>query len=265
MDTVENITDRYSERVRSLINNQPLTFTPGNSFTPTDTENPPVCHDCGGMGFFRADVPVNHPQFGKLILCDNPVHTSERLDRLAHASNLHAGDLARRLGDIILKPGNAKMLEAARMMIANPHGWLWIHGGPGNAKSEVLISIVNEVNEAGKGLAMYCTFTNLVNWIREAFTDEANESYNQRFQRLLGIKLLAVDEMDKAKDTEWLNEFRFNFLDERYRQAILGESAMVFASNTPPNLLPMALYDRVRDGRFAIVENTTPSARPNMR
>lgn len=217
------------------------------------------------MGFFRADVPLGDPKFGKLIACNNPIHTAQRLDRLAQASNLHAGDLARRLDDISPSPGNGLMLSAARAMIADPRGWLWIHGGPGNAKSEVLISIVNEVNEAGAGLAMYCTFTNLVNWIREAFGDKADETYNQRFERLMRIKLLAVDEMDKAKDTEWLKEFRFNFLDERYRQAILGESAMVFASNTAPNLLPMALYDRVRDGRFKIVENTAPSARPNMK
>jgi len=229
------------------------------------------------MGFFRPDVPPGDPKFGKLIPCDNPFHTASRLDRLAQVSNLHAGDLARRIDDIDethytkkvngvdVLVSNRAMLEAGRAMIADPRGWLWVHGGPGNAKSEVLIAIVNAVNEGGAGLAMYCKFVDLVNWVREAYSDKASESYNQRFQRLANIKLLAVDEMDKAKDTEWLNEFRFNFLDERYRQGILGQSAMVFASNTPPNLLPIALYDRVRDGRFRIVENTAPSARPNMK
>lgn len=276
MDSIDSTIDRYSERVRRLRANQPMTPAQKSLSTQEADESPP-CPDCRGSGFFRLDVPPGHAQFGKPIACGNPIHTAQRLDRLAQVSNLHAGDLARRLEDIDLTHytkkvngvdflvSNRAMLESARAMIDNPTGWLWIHGGPGNAKSEVLIAIVNEVNESGAGLAMYCKFVDLVNWIREAYSDKADETYNQRFQKLTKVKLLAVDEMDKAKDTEWLQEFRFNFLDERYRQAILGESAMVFASNTPPNLLPMALYDRARDGRFRIVENTAPSARPNMK
>lgn len=220
------------------------------------------------MGFFRLDVPPGDRRFGKPVPCDNPFHTAERLDRAAQLSNLHPGDLARRLKDIDPYPGNAAMLEAAIKMVDNPagpKGWLYIWGGPGNAKSEVLIAIVNEVNEAGRGPAMYVTFAHLVNWVREAFRDGADESYIQRFERLKAIKLLAVDEMDKARDTEFSQEFRFHFLDERYRQGILGSTAMVFASNTDPALLPLPLYDRVRDGRFMIVENTAPSARPHMK
>jgi DNA replication protein DnaC len=219
------------------------------------------------MGYFRADVPPGQPGFGKPIPCDNPFHTAERINRMAQASNLHAGDLARRLDDIAEddRGRNSDMLQAARQMAKHTYGWLYIWGGPGNAKSEILIALVNEINESGKGPAMYCTFSHLVNWVREAFRDNADSSYIQRFDRLKALKLLAVDEMDKARDTEFSTEFRFQFLDERYRQAILGETAMVFASNTDPKLLPEPLWDRVRDGRFRIVHNTAPSARPNMR
>ena len=31
---------------------------------------PGVCSQCGGMGFYRLNVPVGHPQFGKLQPCD---------------------------------------------------------------------------------------------------------------------------------------------------------------------------------------------------
>lgn len=257
--------------------NQPSTPTPAEKFLPAELE----CPDCHGLGFFRADLPVGHPKFGKPIACDNPFHTASRLGRIAQASNLHAGDLARRLADItpIVKrrmvekdgenieviTGNKAMLDAAAAMVAKPYGWLYIWGGPGNAKSEVLISVVNEINESGRGPAMYCTYSHLVNWVRDAFKDGAEDGYIQRFERLKGIKLLAVDEMDKARDTDFSNEFRFQFLDEKYRQAILGESQMIFASNTNPNTLPGPLWDRIRDGRFVIVENTAPSARPNMK
>lgn len=156
------------------------------------------------------------------------------------------------------------MLAAAKKMISNPYGWLWLHGGPGNAKSVVLMALVNELNAAGRGPAMYVTFTGLVNWIREAFGKNPDETYVQKMEKILHTRVLAIDEMDKAKTTEWLEEFRFHFLDERYRQGVNGDTVTIFASNSNPDELPMALYDRVRDGRFMIVENTAPSARPKM-
>lgn len=243
-----------------------MTPTPENTFTLTGVAHRPGnCPECGGPGFFRADVPPGHPQFGKPIRCNNPWHAPERLARLAALSNLAEGDLSVRLSDIQANEHNREILQAARDMITRPEGWLFLWGGPGNAKTEILIAVVNEVNSANKGPAMYCTFSNLVNWITDAFRDDAGDSYIQRFQRVLDIKLLAIDEMDKARSTEFADEFRFHFLDERYRQAIRGETAIVFSGNTNPNTLPLPLYDRVRDGRFRIVHNTAPSARPLMR
>lgn len=245
---------------------KPLIPIPAKLSTQTEQESQQVsCPDCNGLGFFRLDVPITDRRFGKPIPCENPVHTADRVNRLTALSNLGAGDLARRLTDIKGNDGNRKMLKEAWDMINSPSGWLYIWGGPGNAKTEVLISIVNEINEARRGPAMYVTFAHLVNWVREAFKDNADEGYIQRFNRLLNIRLLAVDEMDKARGTEFSDEFRFHFLDERYRQAIRGETMMVFASNSNPNTLPVALWDRVRDGRFRIVLNTAPSARPHMK
>ena len=235
--------------------------------TPTGGESL-ICPDCNGLGFFRLDLPTTDKRFGKLVPCDNPFHATERLSRLAMASNLHEGDVGRRIKDLNPNPGSAAMLTAARELVDNPagpSGWLYIWGGPGNAKSEVLIAIVNEINEAGRGPAMYATYAHLVNWIREAFNDGADGSYIDRFEKLKALKLLAVDEMDKARDTEFGQEFRFHFLDERYRQAILGTTAMVFAGNSNPDQLPLPIWDRVRDGRFKVIHNQASSARPNMR
>jgi hypothetical protein len=273
MAHIKALTDKLSKHLNKPANlpeeSEPLTSTLTNMSTPTAIESqPPQCPDCHGMGFFRLDVPPGDRRFGKPVPCDNPLHTAERLDRAAQLSNLHPGDLARRLADIDPNTGNSAMLIAACKMVDNPAGpagWLYIWGGPGNAKSEVLIAMVNEVNEAGRGPAMYVTYSHLVNWVREAHRPDATESYIKRLERLKALRLIAVDETDKARDTEFSQEFRFEFLDERYRQGILGTSAMVFASNTDPALLPLPLYDRVRDGRFTIVENTAPSARPHMR
>lgn len=181
--------------------------------------------------------------------------------------------MARRLSDIKPIQGNQEMLKAANDFINTPAGWLYFWGGPGNAKSEALIAIVNELNASGRGPAVYTTFTRLIDWMRDSFRErkaqekdaDTDLGYIQRFNRILKIKCLAIDEMDKARSTEFADEFRFHFLDERYRQAVHGQTCTIFASNSNPNTLPEPLYDRVRDGRFVIVENKAGSARPNMR
>ena len=240
------------------------------------------CPDCGGMGFVGYDVDPAHPMFGRVKPCENSAfHGAERLQRAAALSGLMAGDLERRLADIKPMPGNKPMLEAARKMISNPYGWLYIHGGPGNAKSEILIAIVNELNASGQGPALYIKFSRLIEWMRDAFTEKANRDrqlaqgrgfydlenlgYLDRFERIKSIRCLALDEIDKARMTEFAEEFRFDFFDERYRLGVYGQAVTLFASQTPPEVMPEPLVSRFRDGRFRVVENGAADARPGMR
>lgn len=239
-----------------------------------------MCPDCNGKGFFRLDVPVDDPRFGKLIKCENPIHAPERIARLAKVSDLHEVDENRRLKDINIVEGNKEMIEAARQIISDPRGWLYLWGGPGNAKSEILIAIVNELNAAGRGPAMYLKFSRLVNWMRDSYSERDYRTkklregigpddwqiigYIDRFDRIKEIKILAIDELDKIRSTEFSLEFQFDFLDERYRQAINGETVTIFAGQSPPSELRDPLASRIMDGRFRIVENTAGDARPDM-
>lgn len=243
------------------------------------------------MGFWQHDAPVGSKFFGKLVPCEHPSHSEARLTRIASVSGLDKADLSRRLNDISqvhfnspmeVKDGqpvdnwisNRAMLQAARQIIDNPQGMLFIWGGPGNAKSEVLIAIINELTANGYGSAMYTKLSKIVNYMRDAFSErkyrdsrgaEAQDlGYIARFDKLKAVKVLAIDEMDKIKNlTDFIEDFRFDFLDERYRQAGRGETVTIFASNSDPADLPMPIYDRIRE--FQIVQNTAPSARPHMK
>ena len=226
-----------------------------------------MCPECNDAGYFRRDVDPGHPEFGKLIRCDNAVHQVDRLRRMADISNLGPEAVKRRLDDIQISEENREMLTAARTLIDNPRGWLYIYGGPGNAKSETLIAIINELNQRQRGPAIYTTFTQILDWLRAAYnTNVYNEDYLARFTRLKNMPVIAIDEMDKARSTPWAEEFRFSFLDERYMAAADGRNYVtIFAGNTHPKDMECdVLYDRFRDGRFVIVENRAGSARPNM-
>ncbi len=76
---------------------------------------------------------------------------------------------------------------------------------------------------------------------------------------------MAIEEFGKSRVTEFTQEFRFDFLDERYEQALRGETVTLFAANSSPAELPQALRSRIEDGRFQVVENGAGDARPDAR
>lgn len=223
-------------------------------------------------------MPLDHPDFGKPIPCDGPAHITERLNRLSGLSDLTDYERSKTLAQISRNDDNQVMLEAAQKMLDAPYGWLYIHGGPGNAKGDTLISLVNGFAARGK-TALYIKFSRLLNVMRNAKTGAAkatqmepgsidefkNLGYVDLFERVKGIYCLAIDEVDKASMTAFAEEFRFDFFDERYRQALAGETITVFASQTGPDAMPTPLTSRYHDGAFAIVENTQPDARPAMK
>lgn len=249
-------------------------------YTPTEEESPTewnkntlehgvnaaeVCPECktpASVGLFRRDVPVGHPDFGLLLKCNHPFHQEARKDRLMQLSQLGEEETKRKLSDILVNNGNRQMVNAAKKAVVQGYGWLYVWGGPGNAKSVVLQAVINEMNDSRRGPAIYTTFGELLDYVKQGYGDD-KEDFISRLERLKDAPVLAIDEMDKVKETDWLHEFRFKFLDARYRSAINKESLTLFAGNpNPQTIFDAALYDRFRDGRFKIVQNTAPSARP---
>lgn len=217
------------------------------------------CPLCGGKGFFRHEVEPDDPHFGRPVPCVGERHAEANLDRrLSKLWDYDEHDQAIRLADVSLNPKNGAMLVAADDFLARPRGWLYIYGPPGNAKTIILKALVNELNLTGKGPARYIKFSKVLNYIR----DWKNGAYTERFENLKQIRVLAIDEFDKSRMTEFAAEFRFDFLDDRYEQAVKGQTGLIFASQEPPDSLPAPLASRVNDGRFVVVHNLAGDARP---
>lgn len=236
------------------------------------------CPKCNGMGFFRTDAPVGSRDFGKIVPCDHPSHNQERLLRLAGLSKLLPSEARKRLRDIRKNDLNHEILNAAREMIDEPRGrWLYMYGPAGNAKSDVLLAVCNEVNIAGKGPAQFVELARLLDWITEANAEKEyrtrsmkggigpenwnNEGYIDRFERVVNIPVLAIDEFDKVRLTDFREEFLFEFLNTRWRQAVDGVTATLFAGQTAPMVWPDPIRSRIEDGRFKVVHNLAGDGR----
>lgn len=155
------------------------------------------------------------------------------------------------------RPGTVGMMQAAKTFIGDPRGFLTIHGSFGTGKSTALKSIVAECVKFGIE-AHYTTLSEIMAYAREAFRDPNDTDYG-RITRLARIQVLAIDEVDKARLTEYAREIQTHFFDVRYRNAgILGT---VLAWNGSFEALDMP-WVRSRLTEYPIISNNDADARP---
>ena len=115
--------------------------------------NPP-CPICGGAGFLRRDVPVDHPDFGRAIPCDCKRRETQQAEvdslrsssGLAHLSQMTFASF--RPDGIGLNPDKRKNLhqafDCAREFAAEGKGWLLLKGGYGCGKTHLAAAIAND-------------------------------------------------------------------------------------------------------------------------
>jgi len=226
------------------------------------------CPECRGLGFLRAGVPVGHPDFGKFIPCHCKAneYQARKIARLSKISGLLPEEMAITINDAALRGSDTdKMVTVARQFVAEPGGFLTLWGGYGNGKTLVLMAIVNELREKRGLVGAYVRFVDLINYVR-AGMDTKIGGDRERYDYLKTVDVLAIDEVDKARMTDYAYEFRTAFLDDRYRLATTRRAHTILAMNTNPadSDFPRDIYDRLRDGRFTIFHNADSSMRPVM-
>lgn len=245
----------------------------------TDLPGDPNCPYCHGVGYLRRDLPITDPEFGKVIPCDCWKAQREEREQarvaaeLAQVDTMSEAEHTIMLADIKAdgRAHTKKMLTAARSFVAHPFSFLTVWGGPGNAKTTLLQAVINEL-VAKKHRAVYITAFDLMGYIRQAFTQEVDRGFRQvkngsayeRILQLETIEILAIDELDKIKLTDWTREQLTDLVDKRYRAALDEKSGTLIAMNNDPSKLDEHLYSRLRDGRFTIVCNNDPDVRPYM-
>jgi hypothetical protein len=212
------------------------------------------CPVCGGLGYAR-----NHA--GKLEPCPNvDPFAMYPLSRFG----LEEDGRALTWEKIISVDEAGRAVQAVQAAIERGAGWVYLWGPPGLAKTVILkIAVVTALRD--KRMAAYIRMAEILDDMRAAF--DAKDPGAETVRRLdwwAGLPLLAIDEFDRVRGTEYASERRFLLMDKRYEQALRGKSITLLASNADPASLESYLYDRIQDGRFAVVHLTGDSLRPAM-
>jgi len=185
----------------------------------------PDCPMCGGLGYLRRELPIDDPDFGKMIICScrqgevaQKVH--ERLfsiSNLEHLRHLTFENFQMR-GRIGLSPWQADSLERAHnqshQFAETLNGWLLLQGGYGCGKTHLAAAIANFTVVVGVP-TLFITVPDLLDALRFAY-DDPDSTFEQRFEEIRSAPLLIMDDFGTQNATPWAQEKLFQIVNFRY-------------------------------------------------
>ena len=198
-------------------------MTPASSATQAEQTAP--CPICGGTQWVSRDVPVGHPDFGKLFPCSCQQTDQRRALEAARRASRDLIYLAYMTFETFRSEGHAQTpdqrtslqnaYDGARRFADDPRGWLLVLGGYGVGKTHLAAAIADA--RLSRGLpVIFMTTPDLLDYLRAAFNPHVEETYTERFEQLLDAPLLILDDLGTQNATSWAEEKLFQLLNHRY-------------------------------------------------
>jgi DNA replication protein DnaC len=217
-----------------------------------DTPGDPNCPLCGGIGYLRADLPINHPDFGKLQICScRSKEISQQVhERLFSLSNLDAlkhltFENFKACGRVGLWPAEADSLELAynqaRQFSSKLDGWLLLQGGFGCGKTHLAAAIANFAVSMGVP-TLFITVPDLLDLLRMSYQNKET-TYEERFEQIRTAPLLILDDFGTQNATQWAQEKLFQIINYRY----INRKPTVVTTNMPLNEIEERIRSRLQD------------------
>ncbi len=205
---------------------------------------------CGGLGYVRYDLPVDHAQFGQLFRCPNSPADSQRVKRLRTLGNLDAfadKTFANFNADLpMLTPMQAQSLRialsATQTYAAKPEGWLLLEGTYGCGKTHLAAAVGNE-RLRSEDAALFITTPDLLDHLRSTYGADSETGYDEMFDRLRNAPLLILDDLGVENPSAWAQEKLFQLLNHRYSHML----PTVITTNADLDMLDPRIRSRLLD------------------
>jgi DNA replication protein DnaC len=191
----------------------------------TDLAGDPNCPICHGLGYLRRDLPLGHPDFGKLQICTcrqgqvaQQIH--QRLFAISNLENLRhmTFENFQPRGRVGLGPWQADSLEQAynqaHQFAQTATGWLLLQGGYGCGKTHLAAAVANFTVSLGVP-TLFITVPDLLDSLRFAY-DNPESTFEQRFEEIRAAPLLIMDDFGTQNATAWAQEKLFQIINYRY-------------------------------------------------
>jgi DNA replication protein DnaC len=217
METIEKNMSKASTRILSNTKQVDTASSPRSEAG--------VCSICGGIGYLRSDVPIGHPDFGRVLpcVCMQGRIQSEASDRLYRFSNL--AQLRHMTFETFLIRGRVDISPRAQQSLKEAYvhahsfvetrqRWLLLEGGFGCGKTHLAAAIANFAVDHGIP-ALFLTAPDILDWLRASF-ETSDENYTERFEMIRRVPLLVMDDFGTHNATSWAKEKMFQLLDYRY-------------------------------------------------
>ena len=204
------------------------------------------------MGYIRQDLPLGHPDFGKMQICvcragqlkkqaRDGLYKMSNLEELAHLSF----DNFEPQGQIGLGPAQAASLERAfnhaQQFAHTLEGWLVLQGPYGCGKTHLAAAAANFVVDIGVP-TLFLTVPDLLDSLRFSYNDPES-TFEERFENIRRSPLLVMDDFGTENATPWAQEKLFQILNYRY----INNLPLLITTNLSLNQLEGRIRSRLQD------------------
>ncbi len=212
----------------------------------------PNCPLCGGLGYLRRDLPVGHPDFGRIEICEcrrqsvteqvrSRLFSISRLEELSALTFESFKPRGRKgLGEL-----QAQSLEwafnHARQYAASLNGWLLLQGGYGSGKTHLAAAIANFAVQMGVP-TLFLTVPDLLDTLRFAY-DSVETTFEDRFEQIKNAQLLVLDDFGTQNATGWAQEKLFQIINYRY----INKLPLVVTTNLALDEIEARIRSRLQD------------------